>query len=339
MSISTEARIDPVLAHYPAACQPFQAAFLGNAGGFSGALFWRLTTRQGRLCLRRWPAEHPQRERLEFIQAVLWHVVQEGFDLVPLPLETSEHAGYVEHEGHFWQLEPWVEGRADYAGAPSEERLAAALEALARFHLAAESFPLPDPCPSPSPGIQTRLSQLRSLLDGGLEQIRSSTVRSSWGALRTRSEALVSRFLKCAPAVLRDLDAASRLEVRLQPCIRDIWQDHVFFHGQTVTGFVDFGAMRAENVAGDVARLLGSMAGDRRPDWRLGLAAYHEVRPLSCAELQMVQAFDRSTVLMSGTNWLRWVLLEGREFENRETVLARVDANLTRLLHLAEMPS
>ena len=31
---------------------------LGNAGGFSGARFWRLERPHRPLCLRRWPREH-----------------------------------------------------------------------------------------------------------------------------------------------------------------------------------------------------------------------------------------------------------------------------------------
>jgi len=137
-----------VVAAYPDDCQPQSERYLAGAGGFSGACFWRLETGRGPLCLRRWPREHPTRDRLEFIQAVLWHVVQEGFDRLPLPLETRSHAGYVCEAGTLWELTPWVRGKADYHQAPSRTKLAAAVTALATFHRAAASFPLPDRGPA-----------------------------------------------------------------------------------------------------------------------------------------------------------------------------------------------
>src|SRR5262245_54939421 len=45
---------------------------LANAGGWSGSQIWRIELASGEtLCLRRWPSEHPTRERLAFIHAML----------------------------------------------------------------------------------------------------------------------------------------------------------------------------------------------------------------------------------------------------------------------------
>jgi Ser/Thr protein kinase RdoA (MazF antagonist) len=138
-----------VLAAYPDDCRASQIEPLGSAGGFSGARFWRVSAPCGVLCLRRWPPEHPSPEQLQFIQAVLWHVVQEGFRLVPLPLSTRLHKGYVRLHGHLWELTPWMPGKADYRAHPTHQKLRAAMVALAEFHLAAATFPLPHPPPTP----------------------------------------------------------------------------------------------------------------------------------------------------------------------------------------------
>jgi len=50
----------------------------------------------------------------------------------------------------------------------------------------------------------------------------------------------------------------------------------------------------------------------------------------------LVTAFDRSGVLLGGLQWLEWIYLEGRKFENRTSVLARVDEFLARLERLAQ---
>jgi homoserine kinase type II len=273
--------------------------------------------------------------QLEFIQAVLWHVVQEGFRGVPLPLETEAHSGYVRHAGHLWQLEPWLPGRADFSSAPSEAKLQAAMTILARFHQAASSFPLPHAGSMPSPGIAKRYEKLRDLLAGGARQIASAVTVGDWPELAPRAAQLLSFFVAMAESVNAELVEACKLEVAIQPCIRDVWHDHVLFEGPEVSGLVDFGAMRPESVAGDVARLLGSLVGDRPDGWSSGIAAYESIRRLEANELRLVRAFDRSTMLMSGLEWLAWIYIDGRHFENRTAVLARIDDILARLASVA----
>src|SRR5690606_11839002 len=144
------------LSQDPAQAQPVSGSveFLGSAGGFSGAQFWRFQSPAGRLCLRRWPVEHPNLERLQFIHAVLAHVHQRGFRLIPVPLPTQSGGTYVQHAGHLWELTPWMPGRADYHNRPALQKLEAALRALAAFHQAAASFPLTRREPTVSPGIR-----------------------------------------------------------------------------------------------------------------------------------------------------------------------------------------
>jgi homoserine kinase type II len=336
--ITADPHLCAVLDHYPPACQPMAGTleFLGAAGGFSGACFWRFATMAaGTLLLRRWPPEYPTLERLQFIQAVLWHVHQEGFRLVPLPLETCRRAGIVQHAGHLWELTPWMPGKANYRLHPSPTRLRAAMMALAEFHCAASSFPLPDAAEAPSPGLRERWNQVQSLAQGGLDRLRLSVRPACWPELAERVPELCYLAARAAPNVAAALSRALRERVAVTPCIRDIWHDHVLFEGDAVAGIVDFGAMRPENVAADVARLLGSLVADDEEGWAAGLAAYQQVRPISSAERQLVTVFDSSSVLLSGLNWVQWVFLEGRQFEARSTIEARVDGNLARLRHLA----
>jgi homoserine kinase type II len=325
-----------VLAAYPDDCQPTSLVRLDH-GGFSGARLWRLETARGPACLRRWPSEHPPPDRLEFIQAVLWHVDREGFHLVPVPFETREHAGYVRHQGHLWELTPWLPGTADYRQAPSAGRLGAALAALARFHRAAESFPLPSDDPAPSPGLAQRAATLSGWRSGGAERIVTGLDRSDWPELAHRGRQIVALFHRALARGEAELLAALPLGARLQPCIRDIWHEHVLYIGETVTGLVDFGALRPESVAADVARLLGSMVDDDPAGWTQGLAAYELIRPLTADERLLVRAFDRSTVLLGGMQWLEWIVLEGRVFARRAAVLQRLDENLARLTRLARV--
>lgn len=323
-----------VLAAYPDDCRPLEVEPLGSAGGFSGAKFWRIRAASGLFCLRRWPREYPPVEGLEFIQAVLWHVIREGFELVPLPRETRRNAGYVRHAGYLWELEPWMPGKADYAENPAVEKLTAAMIALAEFHGAASTFPLPDAPLSLSPGIEARRRQLRRWLCEELKDLREAIVPAFWPGLASRAVRICSLVPRFGGEVLGALDRCSSYRVSLQPCIRDIWRAHVLFEGPRVSGLIDFGSVQAENVTVDVARLLGSLAGDDA-EWRqLGLEAYQSIRRLSDAELALVDAFDRSTVLMSGLNWIDWIYHQRRVFESYDAIAARLDEILARLEHV-----
>ena len=327
----------PVLQEYPADCQPMSVEFLASAGGFSGARLWRLSTPRGMLCLRRWPVEHPAPERLEFIQAVLWHVHQEGFVKAPLPLETRSYRGYVSHAGHLWEIAPWLPGRPDFCRAPTLPRLRTALATLAEFHQAAASFPLPEPPTTPSPGIGERRQQLAALVSSGFEALRCAMTGRD-NPFRASALRILEFATRGAGNVQTALERALHAAVPLAPCMRDIWHENVLFDGETVTGLIDFGSLRAENVAADVARLLGSMAEDDPRRWREGLAAYESVRPLSSTEAQLVSVFDASGVLLGGINWLSWLYLEGRTFERPAAVQQRLDYFCRRLPRVMQGP-
>jgi Ser/Thr protein kinase RdoA (MazF antagonist) len=325
-----------VLALYPPVCDARTLEPLETPDSFSGARIWHVDSDRGRLALRRWPKGHPDQQRLEFIQAVLWHVDQEGFHDIPLPLETQHKHGYVWHAGHLWELTPWLPGKSDFRQRPSPARLQNALAALARFHHAASQFPVPEPGPIGSPGIAERLERLEGLMHGHLAELQSAVSPRIWPELEARAGQYFTLFTAAAPAVLPLLRSASRLQVRLQPCIRDIWHAHVLFVEDAVSGLVDFGSMRPENVAADVARLLGSLIEDDADCWQVGLNAYRNVRPMSDSEEMLVTAFDRSSVLMSCVQWLEWVYLERRTFAAPQAIIARFDGFLARLVRLAQ---
>ena len=334
--MTAESDYRAVLAAYPADCQAVRVEELGSAGGFSGARFWRVASARGPLCLRRWPPEHPAVERLRFIQAVLRHVREEGFELAPVPIETLGGAGFVRHAGHLWELTPWMPGLADYHARPSAPRLEAALAALARFHVATQTFPPTDRDPAASPGIKERIERLRGLTAGGLIRLQTAVRArevSRPSPLDARAERLFELFPPLADRVLENLTAAALVNVPLAPVIRDIWHAHVLFEGERVTGLIDFGGLRPDTVATDIARLLGSLVGDDQEAWRAGLAAYGRVRALSESESSLVPVFDQSTVLLSGFNWLTWIYLEGRQFEDIPAIVGRLDGTLARLGH------
>jgi len=315
---------------------PGQIERLAGAGGFSGVRLWRVRTRGTTFCLRRWPREHPLPDRLRGIHAVLTEVRGRGLPWVPAPLCTTRGETFVQVEGHFWELAPWLAGVADFHRRPSPARLRAAMVALAHFHRAAAGCGGETPTTGRSPGIQERLSRLDNLRTGRLAELlaRFNLRRPADEAMLRRAARLGELFTLAAADVRRILEPMSRTPCALQPAIRDVWHDHVLFTGSRVTGLVDFGAMRIESPAADVARLLGSLVGDDDSRWNDGLAAYERIRPLAEAERRLVTAFDRSGTCLGGLNWVEWLGEDTPRDWHLARIAERLDDYVARLEHL-----
>ena len=328
-------RLPPsILQAYPVTVT--RTAALGSAGGFSGAEFWRLETPTGPLCLRRWPAEYPSPERLQFIHDVLRHVHLRGVTEVPVPLRTRDGSTFVCDGDCLWELAPWMPGTADYHRRPTRQRLAAAMRLLARFHRATASYAAQPKHHQPSPGLGQRLELLDRLLVGDAQQIAVAAQRDVSPARRNRAEQVLEAFWKLAPRLRPALLDAVQMRLTLQPCLRDIWHDHVLFSEDRTTGLIDFGALREECVVGDVARLLGSLVRGDRGAWQSGLAAYCETRTLDGNQMYLLGVFHETTTLLSGMNWLRWIYLQNRTFDEPDRVFDRIDENMEQLRRMCE---
>jgi Ser/Thr protein kinase RdoA (MazF antagonist) len=117
----------------------------------------------------------------------------------------------------------------------------------------------------------------------------------------------------------------------LQPCLCDLWHDHLLFDGDRLTGIVDYGAVKVDHVAVDLARLLGSLVGDDADRWEEGFRAYRAVRPLSPDEERLAGVLDRAGTLLGAANWLRWLFHEGRTFDDLEAVANRLRSLMERI--------
>lgn len=300
---------------------------LAPSRGFSGAQIWRLTAGDRPYCLRRWPPEHPDPPTLAAMHAVLLHVARVSSVPVPPPHPTRDGQTFVAYYGALWELTDWLPGRASFRQAPTAARLSAAMGTLAEFHRAVQSYEAVRS--GPSPGLHERLGTLRRLLDGEALQLLHQVERTAWPEFQQRARRLIAGVLERGPQLLARLAAATE-PVPLPFSIRDVWYEHILFDDDRVTGLIDFGAMRRETRAGDVARLLGSLAGNNAEHWRAGMAAYNQVCPMTDAEQALVPLFDSSGVLLGGMNWVRWIAAEGRQFDSPSAVLERMDEHLLR---------
>ena len=337
-----------ILHQYPPDCHPSRVQPLGSAGGMSGAQFWRITTPRGELALRRWPPEHPSPERLRFIHTVLAHAAQNGVMFLPVPIAGRNNQTFVEESGHFWELMPWLPGTADYERNPSVDKLRAALRALAKFHIAAATFGVGGQAEtrpgSSATAINRHLSRLHDLSHGGVHKLAHAITDATWPDLAPLARQFVAEQPRVVPYAIAQLEPLAAVTLPLQPCIRDIWHEHVLFTGNEVTGIIDFGAIDIDTPATDIARLLGSLVPVSPPrsgegpgegesaGWQIGFAAYSAVRPLSAIEHEAIKALDTSGPILAGCNWIRWIYVEGRIFKNRGQVIDRFRGALARVL-------
>jgi Ser/Thr protein kinase RdoA (MazF antagonist) len=316
-----------VLECYPASGTVLVA--LGNRGGFSGAGLWRAEGVAGPLCLRAWPASGPTPERLRWIHQLMEEAANRaGLPYVPSVFHTREEQTFVAHAGRLWDLTAWMPGQADFRARPTEARLRSACRALARLHWVwARAEVRAGPCPA----VAQRLASAqdwRQLVASGWRPDFPRDDADPLAALARRAWQLVGRSIGSVESLLTPWAARS---IRLQPCLCDVWHDHVLFQGEEVSGLVDYGGTKINHIAADLARLLGSLIGDDQPLRQAGLRAYRQGADLSAEEEELVLLLDRTGTILGAVNWLRWLYHERRPFEDRQAVVGRLAELITRL--------
>lgn len=326
---------------YPAEYRWMPIRFLDSAGGFSGAKFWRLSAEHGDLLLRRWPREHPDPLRLQYVHAVLAHARSQGFERIPRHIGTQCGETFVCEEDHLWELTTWLPGKPNLATKADPRTLQNAMRAVAAFHLAVADYRSSAPNKAQSPGLTERAERLTYYQNRGLQElascIRQAEASSSIDSAVTKlAWQLLVLFERVAGPVSQTLNLALQIETRMQPCIRDLRPEHILFEGSSVSGFVDFGSLRVDNVTTDLARLLGDIAADEASQWNLALNAYQELRRLSSEEQQLLLAFDQSAVALGGLTWLEWIYRQKRKFPDSKPIQTRLKHYIGRLSYLLE---
>ena len=300
---------------------------LGSAGGFSGAQIWKLICKKSEFCLRRWPSPHPDEQRLKWMHLVLVHAKNNGCPMVAAPIGARNGNLFVIQQNNFWEISKWMPGQADFLQNPTEKRLVNMMRTLAKFHLASAQVSLDF---RKSENLISRIRQLTEL-NSLLQRIQTSACLQIRHEIESFRQMVVSQGPRLAMPLFRDLQKFEDNLFPVQPIIRDVWHDHVLFTGDEVTGIVDFGAMQMDAVSLDIARLLGSTIGDESSRWSPAVAAYSDLRRLNETEIRLLPLLDKSAVLLGSVNWLKWIFVEGRTFENWPLVLTRIEYLKQRL--------
>lgn len=306
------------------------------APGFSGAAVTRVITAERDWCLRQWPAGPGslRASRLQELHRWLAFLAQNGINTVAVPVRARTGATIVEASGRHWQLEPWLPGTADFHQRPTDARLRNIAVQLARLHQASAQYvatPAGTEWFACGAGVSPAVLERREKLER-IAQRPAFAPGHSAAAERERMVELAAAVQRVAPRIAAELGTLMDVRVRLHPCLRDVWHDHILWTGDEVTGIIDPSAARAENVAADLSRLLGSLLGDARDRWNMALDTYASVRPLTSDERRLISVLDRSGVVLSAAHWLERLShkkLTSRELERVRWLSKRVFALTT----------
>jgi hypothetical protein len=300
-----------VLGNYPhlTGC-PLQP--LGNSAGFSRAHLWRLDSMAGPAYLRAWPIGEDA-ARLVWIHHLMETAHLAGLLFVPVISRTTTGSSVIEQGDRCWEVGTWLPGVADYHAHPSPVRLGNTCRALAGLHRAwsgGTTAPV-----APIPALERRWQALR--------EVSGVRAESGAGPIAWQASALLERWL---PAVAGWLERWARRALPLQPCLTDVWHDHILFTRERVTGIVDYGGVQVDHPTADLARLLGSLVEDDTAAWTVGLTAYAEVAQLPQDALELARDLDRSATVLSLGRWLqRPDLAEARAERRLAELVQRVE--------------
>ncbi len=239
-----------------------------------------------------------------------------------------ESATFLSESGRLWELTTWQPGRADFYRFPTPARLRAAGAALARLHQTwAGAHTAQGPCPAVQRRRRAAVAWL-SLVSGGW---RPRFRPGEEDLVRPWAERAWSLAAAWVPQVAALLAPWADRHFALHPCLCDIWHDHVLFEGDAVSGIVDYGSVKVDHAAVDVARLLGSLAPDDHAGWETALAAYTAIRPLTGDERALAHVLDRTGTILGAVNWLKWLYHDGRTFDDYPLAAARLEALVHRM--------
>ncbi|WP_437186811.1 phosphotransferase enzyme family protein [Planctomicrobium sp. SH668] len=309
------------------------------AGGFSSSPVFQIDTTFATYALKGWKASHwpvaRVLERHRWLQFLSSNRIPVA---TPLKDRFTGSSVYESASGS-WQLEQWMPGGSSTLSEMTPNRWRSMMTTLATMHQASSRFKYQSAGKgwfavrhAPSSTLEERRLIIATWT---AEKRRRATHQLQNAPRRFRESALaiLSAFSQFAPQVDQQLAALEVEKVLLIPCHRDLWNEHVLFSGDTVSGIIDPTAARSEHIASDLSRLLSSFLDDSGSSWKPALDLYQSIAPLSSIDMQMIDAFRVSSIVLSGMTWVERFAFRP-ELELTDSILHRIELITQRLSHL-----
>ncbi len=308
--------------------------------GFSGAKIVRVSADGEVYALRGWPIPSLPKQRIQELHRYLSFLKSHGLPVSVPYTCLQNHESLIQNNGFLWQVEPWLAGTPrDRTSLTANERQSM-MHTLAKVHLYSAQYIASS---SGSEWFETRISTVPAIGErlALIEKWNISRIHRYRNALafapselRDLCNSVLEQYQRNSPDIASELHQISNATCPLFPCWRDLWRDHLLFENDKVTGLIDASATRLDHVGTDISRLLGSFFEDDKEQWQFALDDYSEVRQLSATDLAVINALDRSSVLLSGMTWVhRWK--QGNISESQiATVVKRLIVIERRMSHL-----
>jgi len=323
----------PILAEFE--IQPHAIRDLVDCeGGLSGAHTWRVDTDQSQFCLKLMPPDFSV-NRLLAAHHAAHQRRRKGMHYLAGYQATTAGQTYVESDGRLWELQTWMDGQPPTAPFtyPHQRGM---FQAIAEFHTMHESPPRET---GPSPGIRTRLNLLEKW-QFAYSQAQFPSLQSfghpQWNSALTQClDSFVRYHTRLGPL----LSSLEQETYPLEDCIADPRPDNFRFIGDQLTGLFDLGSMRWDNIALDVSRLASEVSENGEIDLDFAIAEVRNLRPLTPSEERLAVVLDAANVLLTGLNWVQWLVVDGITFANCNHVSYRLAHITTRLEKIDRHPA
>lgn len=340
-----EGKVRSILTRYGGEIAADAVFFRGIRGGFSGSRVFEVIPKSGtRYFLKQWPTVGPDLKRLRFIHDVQTQLAdlksaEHSFKLpqVAVPLTNAQGDSVTIDGETLWDLTPKLDGSPIEPSTITSTGIRAAMQSLAGVHLAMDQLGprwargFPDiGSVGPSPGLLKRRFKLTEVCDGSREIALAIANAPLEPSLRLKCKSLLAAARPAATQLANEA-GWENFRLPLQLVLRDVWYAHVLFNQTQVSGIIDFGSIGVDSVGTDIARLLRSWIPGDDADFSDALDAYHQIRPLSAIERDAFVQFDRTSRVLSAFQWIEWLAIDRREFDDWEAVAARLDFVLARL--------
>lgn len=296
--------ISTALAHYA----PSFATRKWNrvSGGLSGAMVFAGVDSSPQYALKFLPKATASRAHLEAVHRAI--IAAQPTHLVPELVPARSGVTLVVLPEYYCEMTTWLPGEPNRDA--SQLRVINACEALAKLHAVWRRF---GSAVAPFPAVARRLRILREWRTNGKQQAERVRTAIDW-AERT-----------LLPFEGRPID--------VHPCLCDVHCEHVLFHPfrTTISGFIDFTAMKIDHPSVDLARYLGDTVGDDANAMQVGIKAYREAGGTPTVTADLVALLDRTGTIAAIAYWQLRRQAEGVLSPAAEARLRRAVARAERL--------
>jgi len=298
-------------------------------GGLSGSEAWKVEVIHASYCLKLMPPDFSV-NRLLSVHHAANHRRRRGMTCLAGFSPGTDGQTYVAADGRLWELQTWVDGQPPRVPCLAPQKKAM-FHAIAEFHACHET---PARETAVSPGLLARIERCAYW--------KARHLRGDWPSLhgfghpqwKLPLQQFLDSFVRYHTWLEPLLLSLRHEAFLLEDCIADPRPENFRFAGDRLSGLFDLGSLRWDNIALDVARLASEVSVDGQIDWDFAFQETGSIRPLTPSEERLAIALDAANVLLTGLNWVQWLVEERVRFASELQVNARLAHLVARLAQI-----